>query len=515
MAESPMAEDQFQILRGGRLLDARARTLEPRDILLEGDVIREVGPPGLAAPEAAAVVEAGQAMLMPGLINAHTHSHGALGKGRGDLWTLELLLNAGSWINAERQSEEIYASTLLNTAEMIRRGCTATYDLVSLLPAPTTAGLKAVFQAYDDAGFRALVAPMLADTAFYDAVPGLLESLPEALQKEVDRFRPGSGAGPLAVCRELLSAWPYDRQRLAMALAPTIPLLCSEDFLIGCRDLAEEQGVGIHTHLAESKIQALAGLERYGKTLCHYFDSLGLINERFTGAHGVWLDDDDMARLADRGASVAANPGSNLRLGSGLPALKALARAGVNVAIGSDGSNSADNQNMFEALRYASYVSRVQSHDVQDWLTTEQVVRMGTEGGARAMGLEGVTGRLEAGYKADIVFLDLADITYLPLNDPFNQLVHCDDGGTVERVMIGGRLVYQAGQFLTIDVEKLRGQVTSAWERLREVTDWRREVVQKLEGLVGHYCACYAARPYHIGRMGFAPQALCDKHENH
>ena len=103
-----------------------------------------------------------------------------------------------------------------------------------------------------------------------------------------------------------------------LAVAPTIPHHCSDDFLIACRDLAREYDVGVHSHVAESKVQVVAGYQRYGTTLAAHMDELGLVNERFTVAHGVWLDDDDMKRLGDRGASVAHNPGSNMRLGNGL-----------------------------------------------------------------------------------------------------------------------------------------------------------------------------------------------------
>ena len=139
-------------------------------------------------------------------------------------------------------------------------------------------------------------------------------------------------------------------------MAPTIPHHCSDDFLIACRNLAREYDVGIHSHVAESKVQVVAGYKRYGTSLAAHMDELGLVNERFTVAHGVWLDDEDMKRLGDRGASVAHNPGSNMRLGNGLADMRAMLRADINVGIGTDGANCSDNQNMYEAMRLASFV---------------------------------------------------------------------------------------------------------------------------------------------------------------
>ena len=286
-----MSDTTASVIRGGLLLDAEAHKAESADILIVGDGICEIGPPGLEAPEGASVIDAAGRLLMPGLINAHTHSHGALSKGLGDRWTLELLLNAGPWITGGQGPEDRYVGTLLNAAEMIRRGCTATYDLTWEFPAPTTEGLEAVARAYDDIGLRALIAPMLADTNLYQSVPGLMEALPDDLRGAVDSFRFGHYEPMIAACRDLLHDWPFDRDRINLALAPTIPLFCSDDFLIACRDLAAEYDTRIHTHLAESKIQALTGQERYGCTLAGYFDRLGLITERFTGAHGVWLDE--------------------------------------------------------------------------------------------------------------------------------------------------------------------------------------------------------------------------------
>lgn len=493
------------VIRGGLLLDARGHRTVERDILVVGDEIKAVGPPGMAVPEAAAQRDADGFLIIPGFVNAHTHSHGALAKGAGDRWTLELLLNAGPWITGGQSPEDRYAGALLNAAEMIRRGATATYDLTWEFPAPTIPGLEATAQAYGDIGLRALVAPMLADINLFGAVPGLLEALPEALQRDVERVRLRPYVELIAACRSLLHGRAPAAELVRFGIAPTIPLFCSEDFLKACRALADDTGAFVHTHLAESKIQALSGMTRYGQTLTAYFDSLGLITERFTGAHGVWLDGDDMSRLGERGASVAVNPGSNLRLGSGIADARAMLSAGVNVAVGSDGSSSSDNQNMFEAARLTSYCSRVLSHDRERWLTTEETFEAATLGGAKSMGLEGVIGRIAPGYKADLVFLDLDDLAYIPINDPVNQLVHADDGGSVHSVMIAGRLVYDARRFTTIDLDKLRQGARRARERLDGISEERKALVGSLEGLVAQYCSCFAQQPYHVHRMGFCP----------
>jgi cytosine/adenosine deaminase-related metal-dependent hydrolase len=205
--------------------------------------------------------------------------------------------------------------------------------------------------------------------------------------------------------------------------------------------------------------------------------------------------------MADRGASVAHNPGSNLRLGSGIALVRDMLDAGVNVAIGTDGSNSSDNQNMFEATRLAAYVSRVAGHDLSRWVSSSEAFGMATVGGAGTMGMADSIGRIEPGFAADIVFLDLNDLAYVPLNDPVNQVVYTDDGGSVHSVMIGGRFVYENRHFTTFDEDKLRRDVENAVERLNRVTAERRDLVLALEPLVADHCICFSNRPHHVHRQ--------------
>ncbi len=489
------------ILKGGRILDADTRDAPFRDIMVGDGAILDVMPPGTATGEGVAVRDVSGHLVIPGLVNGHTHGHGSLGKGRGDRWSLELLLNAGVWISGQRTAEDMYLATLLNAAEMIRRGCTAVYDLTLELPHPTPAGIREVARAYEDAGMRAVVAPMVADVAFHDIVPGLGEVLEPGLLDTVTTWKPEPWQVALDACRDIVRNWSAAGDMVRPGLAPTIPMHCSDGFLEACRDLARERGLPVHMHMAESKFQAILGHETYGMSLTRHVDRIGLVNERFTAAHGVWLDDDEMDLLAGRGASVIHNPGSNLRLGSGLAAVRRMLDSGLNVAVGSDGSNSSDNQNMFEAMRLATFVSRVMTHDLSRWVSAAEAFRMTTLGGARAMGLEGRTGRIAPGYLADLVFLDLGDLAWLPLNDPLNQLVYADDGGSVDHVMINGRLVYENRRFTTIDIDDLAARVNRAMERLNAATGARREAVKALEPVVADLCVCFMSRPWHVNRM--------------
>jgi guanine deaminase len=487
------------VIRGGRLVDVRARTAEPADVLIEGDTIAEIARPGGAAPADARSVDARGKLLIPGLINAHTHGHSNLAKGMMDRYDLQLLLNAAAWFSGKRTAEDKYLSTLIGAVEMVKKGVTAAYDLSFELPSPSVEGLEAVARAYADVGMRAAVAPMMGDRTFYHAHPGLLEGLPADLRARVEGVTAAPYTAMLETCREALRSWKHDRERVRPALAPTIPLHCSDPFMVGCRDLAREFGVGIHMHVAESRLQAISGVRRYGQTLVGHLDALGLVGPQFTAAHAIWLDRDDMARLGERGASAAHNPGSNMRLGSGLAAVRAMRAHGVNVAIGTDGTSCSDNQNVFEAMRLASFVSRVQGTPPERWLSAPDVLTMATEGGARALGFEKI-GRVAAGYRADLVFLDAAHPNYVPLNDAVNQVVYAEDGTGVHSVMIGGRLVVDAGRVTTLDVSTLAARAQAAVERLRTANEPARRLVEALEPVLGAVCGTLMSQPYHVER---------------
>ena len=163
------------------------------------------------------------------------------------------------------------------------------------------------------------------------------------------------------------SRWPWRRPSRTTAATTS---------MIGCAQPGTRVRASACTATSpRSKVQVVAGYERYGTSLAAHMDELGLVNERFTVAHGVWLDDEDMKRLGDRGASVAHNPGSNMRLGNGLADMRAMLRADINVGIGTDGANCSDNQNMYEAMRHASFSSKVQGPDVERWITTAEAAR--------------------------------------------------------------------------------------------------------------------------------------------
>jgi guanine deaminase len=298
--------------------------------------------------------------------------------------------------------------------------------------------------------------------------------------------------------RRVLSDWSLDRDLVRPAVAPTIPHHCSDEFMRACANLAREFGVGLHTHVQESKPQVIVGLKKYGKTPTAHLQDLGLLGPDFVAAHGVWLDADDIQRLSDHGASVAHNPGSNMLLGNGIAAVRTMLDRKLNVGIGTDGASCCDNQNMYESLRTAAYVSNGKGPDNDRWLASEEILEAATAGSAKALGFGDKLGRIATGYKADLVFLDLTHINWIPCNDPTNQLVHTEDGNGVHSVMVGGRMVVENRKPVGVDFAALARKAEAARDRLAAINAPNKALFGRLEVLINAFCPGLAKTPYHI-----------------
>ncbi len=476
------------IITGGLVLAAGANSAEPADILLHDDVIASITPPDSVTSESAQRIDAANRLIIPGLINAHTHSHGGLAKGAGDCWSLELLLNSGPWLNGQRTNDDRYLSALLTAVEMLRKGCTACYDLAAMLPLPTLDGLHSVAQAYADVGIRAVIAPMIADRSFYQAIPGLLDAFPPELRTVADAMRTAPGDAALVAIRAAAASWPHADDSIRLGIAPTIPLHCSDEFLRGCRDLAVEFGLPLQTHLAESSVQRAAALRRYGMTLTRHLDQLGMLGPRFSAAHAIWIDADEIELLAKHGSAIAHNPGSNLRLGNGIADMRPAIARGVRVGVGTDGSSSADNQNMFEAMRLAAFVSRVFDRPPQAWVGAVEALQLATQGSAAVLGMTDLIGQIAPGYKADLVFLDLDHVNLVPLNNAPQQLVNGEDGSAVRDVMVGGRYVLRDGMLPGIDWPRIVTRARDAAGRLAQANAETRAAAERLAPIVNQFC---------------------------
>lgn len=493
------------IIRSGQVFDSTRMALTSLDVLVEGDRITAVGP-ALAAPDDAEVIDARDRIVLPGLINAHTHAENNLTRATGDNWTLEDLINHSPAALIGRSVEEQYVSAAIGAIEMLKTGCTAAYDMFFGFPAPTSDGIEAVVRAYADVGLRAVLAPGIADIVFYRTVPDLLDLLPADVRTVVEGLEPAPTTGLLELTEQSIRRWDgFAGGRIRAAVAPTIPGQCTDTLLDGCIRLAHDYGVGLHTHLAETKVQVVHAHRRWGQTIVEHLEEIGGITAGFLGAHGVWLTNDDIGKLAAHAASVVHNPASNLKLGSGIAPVREMLDAGLNVALGSDGSMSSDNQNLFESMRFAASISHVRHpHDPDHWIGAPAAWTMATTGSARALGIADDIGAIAPGRKADLVLLNADSIYLKPMTNLLNTLVYTETGASVETVMIDGRIVLEHGQVLTVDEAQLRAQAQAAADRLADTESAMRQLATLLTPYIGVACRSTVTVPYPVNRYAGA-----------
>jgi guanine deaminase len=195
---------------------------------------------------------------------------------------------------------------------------------------------------------------------------------------------------------------------------------------------------------------------------------------------------------------VAHNPGSNMLLGNGIAAVRTMLDRKLNVGIGTDGASCCDNQNMYESLRVAAYGSNAKGPDTDRWLSSEEILQAATVGSARALGFADKLGSIAKGYKADLVFLDLAHVNWIPCNDPTNQLVHTEDGSAVHSVMVGGKMLVENRRPIGVDLSALAKNAEAARQRLAALNAGNKALFDRLQGLVNGFCPGLAKTPYHI-----------------
>lgn len=447
------------LIRGGLVvtLDPEDRILTSADVLIEDGIITAVGSVGRDVDAGCdRVIDATDRLLMPGLVNAHTHSPLSVVHGAFDL----LNHRASMWLfqayTANRTSREVYVSTMLNCIEMLLTGTTATLDHF-----PEQAfgpdDVTAVVAAYRDSGMRAHVALRIFDGEYTDILPPD-GTLPDELQREVERlnpFAPRSVSELRDLCTGAIEGWHGEAGRISVGPAPSNPMRCSDELLEMCVQLVDRFGVGVHTHLLETEIQTHIAQRLYGTTTVRHMDDLGLLTQQLSCSHTIWIGGDDIALMADRGASVVHNPESNLLTASGLAPIPEMLAQGVRVALGSDGSCSSGDQAIHRAMKLATAIHRVGETDRHRWVSTRQALGMATGGGAAAMFADGKFGAISVGQAADLALYDLTRPWWCPVNDPIHQFVQSETGAGVDTVIVDGCVLVEGGKITAFDADEL------------------------------------------------------------
>jgi 5-methylthioadenosine/S-adenosylhomocysteine deaminase len=430
------------------------------DILIEGDKIAAIGP-GLDLSGAGRVIEGAGRLVMPGLVNAHMHSPEALYKGRYDNMPLEIwMLYAYPILGAQVLSPRmVYLRTALCAIESLKTGTTCVTDDVYESPSQTPEQLDAVFQAYDDVGLRATISGHVVDRPFLDTIPFTREFVDAGLAAQADALGAGDKSAWLAHCKDAFARLHGRSGRLNFMVAPSAPQRCTVELMQEAMDLAEAHNAPFHTHILETKVQAVTGQEFYGETLIAYMRRHGLLRKRTTIAHSIWVTDADIELMGAAGCSIAHNVISNQKLGAGVAPVQRLLRAGVNVGLGTDGVSTSDTTRMFAVMHAAGLIHNVQTPDPDLWLSAEQVLTAATLGGAKTACLGDVTGSLEVGKKADMLVLDMTTVPFTPLNSLSNHLVYCENGSSITHSIVNGQVMAEDGKCLNVNEAELLAEL--------------------------------------------------------
>ena len=464
-------------------LDAERRVLDPGDVVLEGGAITFVGPADPTAAHRARayarVIDGSRSVVIPGLVNAHTHTYATLFKGSYERMPLDLWLVAMRSPTRALSEELLELSTTVAAVEMLRTGTTTALDHFFGNPALPEAGIGAEIRAMRRIGLRHAVAFVVMDLPWDETLP-LDTSAPGASEAAADVTRRET-AQPVEAAEAFIAEYHGRHPLTTCLIGPSAAHRCSDELLGRARELADRTGVGIHLHLAEAKSHAIRNRDRWGESLVGRLDRIGLLGPDVSMAHGVWLADDELDILARTGATIVHNPASNLKLGSGVARVRDMIARGVHVAIATDGPCSSDNFNMFEALRLTGLLHTSNQVDYRDWLTARDIVPLATTAGARAANLMHV-GSIEAGQRADLVMLSRDSVHWAAWNDPFIQLVYCENGSSVDRVFVDGveRVTY--GEVNGIDEIALYREVSAARKSLEAAVERGRATVAPLEG---------------------------------
>lgn len=446
-------------IRGGTIVsfDAGEQVFEDGELWVDGRDIVFVGPRQTFQPphDRIDVIEASGRLVVPGFINAHTHSYSALLKGSVESEPLDIYMLAVIAAGTAMTPREIYVSAQLDALAMLHTGVTGVIDHYSERPALSVDGLNAVRSAFDDIGMRATVATMFADLPYIDTVPVDREALPQAVIDAAAR-QPAPDANAYFEIMERAVEGDRDDVRVRAILGVDGPQRCSDLLLEMTGDFQRRHRCGLHTHMLEAKTQAVMR-PHGGPGFVRRMADLGILDEKSSLVHFVWSDEDDIEAAAEAGVTVVHCPSSNAMLGAGLAPILRLRAAGIPVAYGTDGSNCGPPA-LLETMRMGGYLMRLTEPDFEAWPSAKTILGEAYAAGARAMGRSGRIGVLEAGARADITVLKPVGFLHQPSGDLYRHLLYYENGGSTEHVWVDGEQIVDGGRVTTVDEQALMAE---------------------------------------------------------
>ncbi len=428
------------------------------DVRIEGDRITSIAP---HLEPVGQTIDGRNKLLLPGFVNAHTHSsemwqRGAIPPRPLELWLAEL------YDFTPLDIEKLYLSALGTAVETLLSGGTTVVDHLVMVPGQEIESVEAVIRAYREIGIRAFVGPLIQDESLTAAVPTGGEAVDHAPYLRTTQ-------ATLELLELMVERYHRPHEGIYIMAAPTGIQLCSDALFEGCVALSDRYSLCRHAHLLETRAQQMLAQEKYGYSAVEHLKQLGFLGDRTSLAHCVWLDDHDIDILAATRSTVVHNPLSNLRLGSGIAPVLKYRRAGVNLSFGCDGAASNDSQDLLEAIKMGTILHNVTDPDYREWISPTEAIVMASHGGATGLGLGEELGTLEIGKKADLVLYDLTSLSLLPRTDPVGLLVMGRPVNVVSSAWVNGKQVVADGQILGTDVTQLRQHLfdLSQWQSQR------------------------------------------------
>ena len=409
-----------------------------QSLLIKNDLIAEIAPE-IGEDDVDKIIDADGKILLPGLINTHTHLSMTLFRGLADDLSLDSWLNDHIWpMEANLNGDYCYIGALLGAVELIKSGTTTFSDMYFYM--------EDVARAVDEAGIRAVLSYGMID--FGDA-----EKRENEIKENLDLFNN---------CHNTADG------RIKVFFGPHSPYTASKELLMKVRELADEYNMGIHIHVSETEKEINDSLDEKGLRPFEYLDEIGFLGPDVVAAHCVWLSDDEIEIIKKHDVKISHNPCSNMKLASGIAPVSKLIDNDICVSIGTDGASSNNNLDLIEELKTASLLQKVSTLDPKV-LTSDETLAMGTIKGAEALGLDSEIGSIDVGKKADIILIDRNSANMVPDSSSLSSnVIYSANGSNVDTTICNGKILMENKKLTILDEQEIYDKAKQAIKELKE-----------------------------------------------
>lgn len=430
--------DNTILIKNAFILNPNNFEEKKQSLLIKNDLIAEIADK-IDEDNVDKIIDAEGKILLPGLINTHTHLSMTLFRGLADDLSLDSWLNDHIWpMEANLNGDYCYIGALLGAVELIKSGTTTFSDMYFYM--------EDVARAVDEAGIRAVLSYGMID--FGDA-----EKREAELKENLQLFENCSGMAD---------------GRIKVFFGPHSPYTASEELLIKTRQLADEYNIGIHIHVSETQKEIEDVSAEKGLRPFEYLDKIGFLGPDVVAAHCVWLSDEEIEIIKKNNVKISHNPCSNMKLASGIAPVSKLIENDICVSIGTDGASSNNNLDLIEELKTASLLQKVSTLD-PNVLNSHEAVAMGTIKGAEALGLDDEIGSIEVGKKADIILIDTNSANMVPDSSTLtSNVIYSANGSNVDTTICNGKILMENKKLTVFDEQEIYDKAREAIKNLKE-----------------------------------------------